>query len=228
MSAYGNMDEALAGLAYGCENEVVSRLAANKVDFGDLVFVNPGDPDYLSDGVLDEGTLTFSADFVTSNSIVLTINSVAQSAVVFATDHATTFAAVVAKMAAAGLTVIASDATARTIRVRTVGVALTVSVAVTGGASQATGTFAAATLQLFGVAIRTDKIPGYYAANDAVNIMREGLVWVPVSSAVAANATAYYTSGKVLTDVSSGNTATTYKFRKGTTGAGLALLEVIK
>jgi acetylornithine/succinyldiaminopimelate/putrescine aminotransferase len=136
MTAYGNMDEALAGLAYGCENEVVSRLAGVEIGFGEAVFAPSGNADSVN------------------------------------------------KTQGAGL--------------------------------------------LLGVAIRTDKRPGKYEVGDAVNIMGEGLVWVPTADAVVAQAPAYLTTAGAWTDEASGNFATGYKFRKGTAAAGLALLEVIK
>lgn len=225
---YGNMDKAVAGLKFGLQHEEVSRSANRKIDFGDPIFLNLGDEEIAGDGTVDAGSIVLSANLITGNSTVVTINGVAQTAVVFATDHATTFAAIVATIVAAGVNVESSSATTRTISMRTTGVALTVSAVTTLGDTQPTWTYTATVPQFFGVASATQKWPGYYDIGDTVNIVRDGLIWVPVADAVGSQAQAYVTSAGAWTDESSGNTATGCRFRMGTTAAGLALLEVIK
>lgn len=135
MAAYGNMEKAVAGLAYGQDTQYDSRLAGVEIAFGDAVFAPAGD-------------------------------------------------------------------------------SATVNKTQTG--------------ELLGVAGRTQKDPGKYEAGDAVNIIRTGKVCVPVADAVAAQAKAYLTPAGVWTDEVGSNKATNYIFREGTSGAGLALLEVIK
>lgn len=91
-------------------------------------------------------TITFSANFVTSNTINASVNGVAITAVPFNTDHATTFADLVT--AIDGLSSVESATGNSTTRVITIiltdqeedGIATAV---VTGGASQATATIAA-------------------------------------------------------------------------------------
>ena len=77
-----------------------------------------------------------------------------------------------------------------------------------------------------GVFVRTQKYPGLYENKDVANIVRKGLVYVPVSDAVVANAPLYITPAGVWTDETSGNTACKGKFRSTTSGAGLALVEL--
>jgi hypothetical protein len=89
------------------------------------------------------GTLTFDTDFVTSNSIVVTVNGTAVTAVPFDTDNATTYSnletQIETDIAGSSVTV---DAVARTVVVvlETPGGVSTISAVVTGGASQPVGT----------------------------------------------------------------------------------------
>ncbi len=92
-------------------------------------------------------TLTFSAALVTSNTINLKVNGVAMTQITFATDNATTLAAIATQLVTDFPTVIAAAAatTSRIIAITPVGVNSSVvitNVVVAAGASQATGTVA--------------------------------------------------------------------------------------
>lgn len=87
--------------------------------------------------------ITFSADFVASNSIAATINTVAITPVVYATSHAATLTALAAAIALNTDVQSATVTGTRTIRVTgdTFGLAINITgVVVTGGASQPTAT----------------------------------------------------------------------------------------
>lgn len=67
-----------------------------------------------------------------------------------------------------------------------------------------------------------------YAANEPVNVLRKGKVWVQTSGTVAVDAVAYVDidqDGK-FTSTSTDNLVTGGVFRTAVTGAGLALLEI--
>jgi len=88
-----------------------------------------------------DSKVIFDADFVTANSIVFTINGTAVTAVPFDTDQATTMAAletqIEADIANSVVTIDPLDTTSRTLLITVDGYpANTVSVVVTGGASQ--------------------------------------------------------------------------------------------
>lgn len=246
MSQYGDLDQALPGLLYGLDHLVDTGLAVAPIEFGAPVYAPKGEAEKVGPLVNDKATVAFDANFVASNVVAgtVTINggTAVNYSVTYATSHAATFAALVAALAAiSGIQVVSSDATARTIVLSANGLLLAVTGAVTGGASQAAVTVTAGTeMVLRGVAARTlveaasqdgtFAAPGdgtaKYRTNDAVNIVTEGKLWVPVADAVEAQATVYLTSAGAWTDEASGNTQTPYTFRTSTSGAGLAVLDV--
>lgn len=231
MTAYGNTDSALEGMKFGLDSDVVSRVAGNAAGFGKPAMIFSGDSDKAYAYTLNKSVMTYSADFVTSNVINVSVNGVAISPVTFATDHATTFAAVITAIdALAGVTATAGAGRAINITVDgTQGVAITVTTVVTLGASQATATqVLSCSGTLFGAFLRTQKYPGSYEIYDVANIMREGEMWVMTADAVVANSAAYLVAATgVWTDESSGNVSTNYVFRTSTSGAALARLELV-
>lgn len=247
MSQYGDLEQALPGLLYGLDHQVDTGLAVAAIEFGAPVYASKGEDAGAGPKVNDKATIAFVANFVAGNVVAgtVTINggTAVNYSVTYATSHAATFAALVAALGAiSGIEVVSSDATARTIVLSANGLLLAVTAAVTGGASQAAVTVTAASDQVLrGVAIRTMveaasqdgtfAAPGNgtakYNAKDAVNILTEGKCWVPVADAVQAHATAYLTSAGAWTDEASGNTETPYTFRSSTSGAGLAVLQVV-
>jgi hypothetical protein len=89
--------------------------------------------------------ITFSADFVASNVIDMSINAVTIADTTYATSHAATLAALAVNIAAHADVDTATVTGARTIRVAglTAGLAIAITaITVTGGASQATGSLA--------------------------------------------------------------------------------------
>lgn len=93
-------------------------------------------------------TLTFSADLITGNTVNLKINGVSIAAVPFNTSHNQTMTDLATAIQASSLIATASVSASRviTITAQNAGQPITISnVAVTGGASQATGTVATTT-----------------------------------------------------------------------------------
>lgn len=245
-TAYLDPGQALEGLLYGSLHKIDSKVATATLHFGAPAYYAVGGDDLVAPLLQDTDILTFSAVLVTGNVVAGTINGAAFS-VPFTTDSPTTLTALsVALDAIDQVDLIALDTTARTIKIRTADsdISTSVVIAVTGGASQATVSQTLSTSQrLAGVVVRSalpytsrngtlaDPAPdggfAYYNAGDAVNIITDGGLWVPVGVAVRANEPAYLTSAGAWTDIASGNTLTPYYFRSTTTGAGLAKLEVV-
>lgn len=230
MTAYGNIDSGVAGLQTRTDNSVISKVTVEDINFGQAVVGFEGD-DRAFKFRLDGAKLVFSADLVTSNSTIVTVNTIATAATVFATDHLTTMNAIIAKIKA--LPVSASnpygveavldsaDANNRTILIRTKGKAISASGAVTLGGSQATvtpTTFAGGYLK--GVA-KFDQIEGgKYLANSVANIVERGGIKVPVSVAVNSNTGAFLASDGTF--AASGTSISGAMYDSTTSGAGLA------
>ena len=241
MGAYDELDEAIAGLKFGVAEP--SRVASFKVaelagiPFGSPVF---GYDDDEVNGYLahtDTSTIVFDADFVTSNSIVITVNGVAGTAVIFATSHAATMTALLVQLESdfTGLTAEATDlaGTNRTIKLVLKGLEIVATEAITGGAGQATGTITASTSQVFlGVALFTqlgyvDNV-GYYEYEDAMNVMEIGWIYINTHETVQANTIAYVITAVGATQGKFGTSGfdTGARFRSSVTGAGLARVEL--
>lgn len=207
MAAYGNMDQALAGLLYGLTNEdQLSGVAKSNIGFGAAVFAYKGDNSEVYSYLQDSAKLVFSADLVASNSIQVSVTGYTIAAVVFATSHLNTMNLIVNAINAAGLEAVldSSDATNRTIVLRKKATTITsATAAVTLGASQATVTSSYGSSQVFvGFAQFTSKEIGTgvgYATGEIVNVMRSGRLWVPSTGSLKAHGLAYFdtASGKV-------------------------------
>ena len=244
MAAYGTPDAAIAGLLYGEKHDVDSAIAKEDIAFGSPVFGPVGVENVAYGPHKDKATETLSADLVASNVLTTTINGIAVAST-FATDHATTMTAHIAainaktELAALGITAAAGSSNRVVVISAPAGVDLTVSGAVTLGASQATVTIVYGTnLKFLGVApfiqiggksfgAGTSK----WEALQAVNIVKAGMLWVRAESTVADKDPAYVsgvggagTLGK-FTDVSTNNYDIGAFFRSNASG-GLALLEV--
>lgn len=247
-------DVAYAGLPVNAELEVIeSAIALESMNFGyaALRADNADHQDSVRTARRNQVTLVFSADIITSNSIAGTVNGVALTATVFATDHATTMAALGAKIVAllaALATPIVATATVGGASNRTLtidaedGSLLAASFVITAGSSQATITITNQTsdlaAQFLGILRfsnqpprRSDGLAGF-AAGDAVPVVRRGIVWVPITSDVAEGAAAYidYTAGNEgkFTDVTTApNLAVpTGIFRKAAVASGLSLAQL--
>jgi hypothetical protein len=250
MSAYGNLDTAIAGLTYGIKGrkEVESWNAAESINFGVPCFSYAGED--FSDGTgdvynakQDTSTITLDADLVALNVITttITIDGVAQDAVAttFATTHDATMTAHAAAIEAAisGVTVTLTDATDNrqfTVFYKGHNINLITS-PVTAGGSQAGVTIAYTTAQIFiGFSAFTQKSNvadvGYYAQYETVNVLTYGMVYALTSVAVNANTAAYaiwaVTNQTKLTGTATSNYDINCRFRSTLAAAGLALVEV--
>lgn len=217
------------------DDRVESFIAEETIPFGRGVTAEAANVTSVRLAGKDNCDALYDADFVTGNSIAFSVNGTAITPVVFATDHATTFAALIA--AIDGLTgVTAVAGTGRHVLVEMEdGSTITCTSVVTGGASQAGVTFTYSADDTFrGVSVATQKEQDssgnvQYVANEAVSVMRQGVIWVETSKAVNADSAAYVDmTGAIgkFTDASSGNIATGGVFRSTVAAAGLAKLEV--
>ena len=230
---YGEYEKALAGLKYGLESDIGTGAAKAIIQFGAPVLRKAGDD--VGAYALESVTATFSANFITGNSIVAKVAGTTLAAVVFATDHATTFAALVAAITAvSGVTVVASDATARTITVKVAGQSTGLRFTITGGASQPTVSYALASGYSFGgVALRVQKakvseaLGARYDLTEPVPMVKRGGIWVATVDAVGSFKPAYLTTDGTWTDEATGTIAVSgLTFESSTTAAGLAQLAV--
>ena len=192
-------------------------------------------------------SITYSADFIASNSIPMTVNGVAITPIVYATSHAATFAALIASIdALSGISCVAGTGREIIITVDNATSNITVSsYDVTGGASQPTLTIAYTSVDMFeGISVLRHSQPAImngddkYEINDVVNILTRGCIWVYVVATVAYGDDAYVYNDKAnpsnqgqFTNSSSGNLiVSSGKFRSAAAGTtatpALALLEL--
>ncbi len=190
---------------------------------------------------LNRTTLTLSTDLIAANSTIVTVNGVSTTATVYASSHAATMAAIVAKVQAlAGVT--AASYTGDVITITTGDSDAVATATITLGSSQPTVTVATlsidtfagltgfeqleSTLEAIGSATAVDGAGasagiGYQTTN-MVKTVRLGrnLAPVVVSSAIANGTLAYMitasTNRGMLTDAASGNVKAGV-FRSGTT-----------
>lgn len=225
MANYANIDSFVAGLETRTNNIGISKVGAEDINFGEAVVGYKGDKK-LYKFRIDGGKLVMSADFVASNSIVVMVNGVATTAVVYATSHANTATLVMnAIKALVGVECVlnSSDSTNRTYLIRTKGATAVVSVAVTLGASQATGTFTGSAASfLRGIASFQQIEGGKYASKTVVDAVERGGIAVPVAGAISCNMPAYLNTSGVF--ATSGTAVSGAMFDSNTTGAGLAEL----
>lgn len=199
MPAYGDNDQAFAGLPYGTDKDVRSFVSKeiNGIDFGLPVFGYEGNDNDVFGYHKNVSAMDFDGDFVTGNSIILTVDGVAVTAVPFDTDHDTTMINLIAQVEAdiAGASAVSNtggDNNEITITIED-GVDRVVTEAITGGAGQVTGTETVSSSQIFkGFAMhshieapqRTDlegsvlqAATAKYLINSSLNGMIEGFLW---------------------------------------------------
>lgn len=230
MSAYGYMDVAVAGLPVGASDArtVDSPSAQEAIEFGRPVF------GYLGENTAynfkkDVAILAIASDLVTSNSSVVTVNGEATSAVVFATDHDTTIAALVVAIQALGVEAVLdpSDSDSRTILIRSKGEAITAAWAITGGTPPTITAPAYASGQVFlGISQFHEEYPGAYAANDPTNVMRIGSIYATCNAGPEQGGAGYVADTGVMDD--SGTAITSVQF--GSTAAdtsGLVVCDIL-
>lgn len=240
MAAYGTMEKAVAGLKTGYDARIESWVAQESILFGMPVFGYVGDDRKAYQFKLDVAKLVFAADLITANSTIVTVNGVATTATVFATDHDTTMGIIVTKLnAMTGVEAVldATDTNTRTILIRTKGANITVSAAVTLGETQTTASATYGSGQvLVGVAQFTQKEPvsaaagAYYEQYDATNVLVSGSLYGVTQEAVEANAVPkiFNTSGANLGKFggATGVSATGWTYLETVSAAGLAELKV--
>lgn len=206
MAQYSTIERAFAGMKaehYQFAEVLRSAVAVDEIDFGMPIFGYQGEANKVYNYYLDTCSMLFDADFVASNSIIITVNGISTSAVVFDTDHDTTAALVVTAIKALEIldnngntinpdcVLDSSDTNNRTFLIRGVGVDLTVTEAITGGGSQATGTATYSSDQVFrGLArhyaksIANGSTEAKYEIEDVVSIVEHGFYYGVINSGV--------------------------------------------
>jgi len=137
---WGYLERARAGSLYGTgPKQFLSRkvIGTDAIPFGRAVFGYEGDDQFVCLPKVDTNTLTLSDVLVTGNVLTVTVNGTAY-AETFATDSATTLAALVAQLNA--VTGILASLNSLVITITTKGAAITTTGAITLGATQATVT----------------------------------------------------------------------------------------
>lgn len=239
MAAYGNIDQAIAGQLYGnrIDNIVDGGFAcadSNDIEFGVPVFGYVGEEKSVYNYYNDTSKLAFDADFVTSNTIDITVNGVAADQVTFTTDHDTTAGLVVAAVAAlTGVECVldSNDAANRTFIIRTKGAGITVTEDVQAGASQATGTITYASGQIYlGVSVFAQNVAGKYEQYDPIAVLMQGNITVIPTQAVEAQAKAYVDNATtdlgLFTDSANGIEVNA-RYREDAAADGFARLEQV-
>lgn len=236
MPAYRNIDTALRGLKYGIgpDGRIEGGWCCKETDgieFGDAVFGYVGDEKSAYKFKLDTGKLVFDGDFVTANTIDITVNGVAASQVTFTTDHDTTAALVVSAVAAlTGVECVldSADATNRTFLIQVKGETALVTEDVQGGAGQVSGTITYGSSQVFlGVAVFVQNQPKLYELTDPINIMADGEIWVEPVAAVVANQDAFVdNAGADIGEFSNAGVQVNAKYRSNAGANVLARLRV--
>jgi hypothetical protein len=243
MSAYGDLDKAIAGQKFGLDDETETVIAREKLYPGDPVFSLVGEEDAGYGAHLNGVTLTASAALVTGNSIAVTINGIAVDSVSFDTSSPNTFQKIVdainlnADVRALGIDAFIKEGSPLKFSLAGSGITITVAAVVTGGASQATFTSAAYTTAVFlGVARHMElsykEGTGFYPQGVMVNVMTHGRIAIPVADdAGPGNGKKAYVilsgndAGK-FTDVADGAYDCGCYFRSGRIEGNLALVEV--
>lgn len=241
MSAYNDMDVAVAGLLADSGNRrVESWAAAEQIAFGAPLFAYQGGDSESEKKVYnlksDVAKIVWDADFVTSNTIDLKVNGTSITQVTFATDHDTTITAVrdaITALSGVEAALDPDDSNNRTIYVRTEGTDCAVTeVTVASGASQASETITAQTSQVFvGIAMFVQKNTATanqsrYETNETVSSLYEGIIWGNAGAAVNSEDDAYIALSTGLFSATTTDLSTNCKFRSTTTAAGLVKIEV--
>lgn len=231
MSAYDNIDRSLPGELQGIDHDIKGGFSAQDsagIDFGKPAFGYVGDAISLHTFKNDVAKIVFDADFVTDNDINMNVNGVAMAEVPFNTDHDTTGVDLVnALNAMTGVEAVLDlvDATNRTFYIRTKGAtALIADLAVTNGATQATGTVTYTTGQVFlGITMNSANAPGLYEFQDAVNVVAKRQLSASCGTACNANSKAYVGTNGLLAN---SGIAIPVVFRETLAAAGVPVVEV--
>lgn len=184
---------------------VKTRNAEQAIKFGRAVMVGATGGVDVKNITKSKASVTYSVDFVASNSIPLSVNGVAITPVVYATSHAATFAALIAAIdALAGVSAVAGTGREILITDDNADANITISdTTVTGGAGQPSVTTVYTSVNVFeGIAALRHAAPitvggdDQYQVNDAVNVLTKGDIWVEVVATVAYNDAVYVYNDK--------------------------------
>lgn len=229
--AYGYIEESIVGLLDGIDHVIEGQWIAPDagIEFGSPCFAYPGDENQLVPYVRDVNSFVLSANLVTGNSIVVTINGTALSAVAFGTSHAATMQSIVTAINNADADAVVVGTNNRTLLVRTKEDTADVSVAITGGATQATATkTTGSSLTFVGVSTRTQNSAGIYEQYDAVDVVVHGRVNASVTGEVVANSPVGINSEGKLVENAENISQVDANFRSNTSGDGLAVVQVVR
>jgi hypothetical protein len=256
MGAYNDIDTKLAGLKQGLDSRVVSRRSSQAagLDFGYPVFGYAGNEKDVFLFRNNRAKILWDADFVTGNSIDITVDGTAVTTVPFNTDHDTTMddvaAQIEADIAGSSVTLIDTGGNNRDIYITIEDDDNRAATeAVTGGASQASGTITYDSTMIFeGISMFSQReaaqkvdangvvleaATAAYPEKEAANVMIDGWITVVTADAVVSKSAAYVVAtganqGKV-TDSASGNTALTgATIDEDVSAAGLAIVRINK
>lgn len=200
MPAYGDMNPALSGLIKSQYIKIDTGVAQEAMTAGLPVFSYPGSDNKIWKLKADVSRLVFSVDLSASNSTVTTVNGVNTAGIVFATSHLNTMNLIVnAIKGLAGVEAVLdnTDATNRTILIRTKGVTSTASAVVSGGTAVTVTPTNGLNGQVFrGVTALQHLVPsttggsGTFVQYDAVPVARGGEIWADAVVGLLANARA--------------------------------------
>lgn len=201
MSAYADMNPGVAGLIVTQYPKIDTGIVQEAMTPGMPVFGYTGSDNKVWKLKADVSKLVFSGDLGTSNSTVITVNGVASAAVVYATSHAATIAAVVnAIKSLTGVEAVldSDDTNSRTILVRTKGATSTASGAVTGGSAVTVTPTNGFYGQVFrGILANQKLVPttvggsASFAQYDAAPVVYDADIWAQAASGVDSNEKAF-------------------------------------
>lgn len=201
MSAYGDLNPGVAGLIVTRNPKVDTGIVQEAMTPGMPVFGYTNSGNKVWKLKADVSKLVFSGDLGASNSTVITVNGVASAAVVYATSHAATIAAVVnAIKALTGVEAVldSDDTNSRTILVRTKGATSTASGAVTGGSAVTITPTNGLYGQVFrGILAKENLVPATvggsaaFAQYDAAPVVYNADIWAQAASGVESNEKAF-------------------------------------
>lgn len=178
--------EAFAGMkADSGFDRVESFLAEGAIGFG-LGLVAGDSEDEVRLPFANQSILSIDADLITLNSTIATVNGNSTIAVVFASDHETTMAALAVQIATlTGVLSATYSGAGRDIVILGDKVAVTSSAVTTAGATQGAWTEAVSSTGVFrGISLHqhVEKVIGTgvaeYLDHEAVSVFRQGVVWM--------------------------------------------------
>jgi len=244
MGAYDYMDAAIAGLKVGLQSRVEGGWVCAEplgIPYGYPVFGHLGNNKQAYTFKNDVAKIVYSADFIALNSTIVTVDGVATTATVFATNHADKMAAIVVKLNAIPGVVAKldpADTDVRTILIQKKTKSFVtgdVDSATTGAVSQPTDTVTYGSSQVFlGVSLFVQKAPSLgvttnqgYEQYESVAVMADGEIHVPTAAAVKANNEAYVLNTGVGTGkFAASGVAVSARYKNNAASGALAIVKV--